>query len=91
MLVQSFDRAAEPGEIELAFRWFHQRPGKLGDAYIGESDLGHHARVFVPQGLGRLVGIVVDAEQKITRSARASQCPHRITDGGGAGYCHRAT
>ncbi len=84
--MKCFDRAMEPGKIKLALSRLHEPPGKLGDAHIGEAKLGHHARIFVPQRFRRLVGIIVDAQQKIARGVRASQRPDRITDARGADY-----
>ena len=54
----------QPGEIVMAFRGFHEGPGKFGNADVGDAEIRHHAGVFFPKGFGGLIGIVVGAEEE---------------------------
>ena len=68
----------QPGKIKLALRRLHQRPGKFGDAHVGEAEIGHHARVFFPKRFRRLVGIVVNPEQKRPSGGSAGKTRDRL-------------
>ena len=78
VLVQYVDGAAQPGKIKLALRRLHQRPGEFGDAHVGEAEIGHHARVFFPKRFRRLVGIVVNPEQKRPSCGSAGKTRDRL-------------
>src|SRR5690349_263618 len=61
--VKDVDRALKPVKIELALGRLHQRPCEFRDAHVGEAGLGDPAGIFLPEGLRRLIGIIVDTEQ----------------------------
>ena len=93
--MKNVDRPLQPVKIEFPLRGFHQHPRKFCDAHISESGLGDPARVFFPQRLGRLVGVVIDAEQQRDRrrrcAARCDLCPERQAKTGSAQHCGRST
>ncbi len=64
----------QPRKIKFPFSGLHQRPGKFRDANIGDAGLGHHARVFFPQRLRRLVGIIINPEEKPARRRVLCTC-----------------
>src|SRR5436190_8257084 len=84
----------QPRKIKFPFRRLHQPPGKFRHTHIGDAGLSHQTCIFLPQGLRRLVRIVVNSEkQRDWRASRVAPnlCPEWETETGCAKRSSRTT
>ena len=64
MRVEDGDAALEPAKIEMSLFGLHAGPRKFGDANVVDAGCRHGSRIFFPEVLGGLVGVVIDAEER---------------------------